>query len=92
MATKGRLELEVKQEGNYVVVYITDSGHGIPPEIKTRIFEPFFTTKPLGEGNGLGLDIVRKIVEKHYGRIEFTSQPGRTTFMVFLPITKGDEV
>ena len=69
-----------------IVVEITDSGCGIPAEIKDRIFEPFFTTKPAGEGSGLGLDISKKIVDKHHGAIEVESQPGRTTFRVFLPI------
>jgi PAS domain S-box-containing protein len=69
-----------------VVVQITDSGCGIPPEVQSHIFEPFFTTKPTGEGSGLGLDICRKIIEKHQGQITFESQPGRTTFRVFLPI------
>ena len=68
-----------------IVVEITDSGCGIPPEITDRIFEPFFTTKPAGEGSGLGLDICRKILDKHQGRIEFESQPGKTTFRVWLP-------
>lgn len=70
---------------SYIVVHITDSGNGIPDEIKTRIFEPFFTTKPAGEGSGLGLDICRKIIEKHHGSITFESRPGSTTFSVFLP-------
>ena len=72
--------------GLWVVVEITDSGCGIPPEITDRIFEPFFTTKPAGEGSGLGLDICKKILDKHQGRIEFESQPGRTTFRVWLPL------
>ena len=91
MANKGQLEILVKQENEFVIVSITDSGHGIPEEVKPLIFQPFFTTKPPGEGNGLGLDIVKKIVEKHYGDIQFTSQPGKTTFTVFLPISKGKE-
>ncbi len=70
-----------------VVVAITDSGTGIPDEIKPRIFEPFFTTKPAGEGSGLGLEIVRRIVvETHQGTIDFDSEPGRTTFRVRLPV------
>lgn len=73
-------------EARYVVVQITDSGPGIPEEIQDRIFEPFFTTKAAGEGSGLGLDIVRKIVEKHQGVIAVESQPGKTTFSVLLPI------
>ena len=77
--------------GSGILVEITDSGCGIPPEIKPRIFEPFFTTKPAGEGSGLGLDICRKIIDKHQGKIEFESQPGRTTFRVWLPRAENTE-
>jgi signal transduction histidine kinase len=69
-----------------VAVSVGDDGRGIPPEIQPKIFEPFFTTNPPGEGSGLGLDIVRRIVEKHAGKIEVASVPGQTTFTVFLPI------
>ncbi len=79
-------EEEVGKSGGWEVVQITDSGPGIPDEIKDRIFEPFFTTKAAGEGSGLGLDICRKIIDKHQGRIEVESQPGETTFSVWLPI------
>ena len=72
--------------GSGIVVEITDSGCGIPDEIKPRIFEPFFTTKPAGEGSGMGLDICKKIIDKHQGKIEFESQPGKTTFRVWLPV------
>lgn len=68
-----------------VVVSITDNGTGILPEIQSRIFEPFFTTKISGQGSGLGLDISKKIVEKHQGEIHVESQPGKTSFKVFLP-------
>ncbi|GAK55044.1 two-component sensor histidine kinase [Candidatus Vecturithrix granuli] len=87
MNGEGQLEIAVFQKENQVVVRMTDSGCGVPEEIRERIFEPFFTTKIAGEGSGLGLDIVKKIVEKHAGKIELESQPGRTTFSVFLPIT-----
>lgn len=70
---------------NWVNVSITDSGKGIPDDIKEKIFNPFFTTKPKGEGSGLGLDIVKKIVNKHNGEIIFESQPGKTTFNVYIP-------
>ncbi|MCB0211224.1 MAG: GHKL domain-containing protein, partial [Anaerolineae bacterium] len=86
MDNEGELQIDVFQDAGYVVTQITDSGAGIPDEIKDRIFEPFFTTKPAGEGSGLGLDIVRKIVEKHDGTIEVDSRPGRTTFRVLLPV------
>ncbi len=90
MEYKGRLRIDVLQEENDIVVSLTDSGGGVPPEIKDRIFDPFYTTKPAGEGSGLGLDIVRKIVEKHQGRIGLVSEPGETTFTVRLPIRTGD--
>ncbi len=71
--------------GSDVIVEITDSGPGIPDDIKARIFEPFFTTKANSEGSGLGLDICKRIVRKHHGAIEVESEPGRTTFRVYLP-------
>lgn len=85
MNGKGKLEIGVSQEDTYVEVTVTDSGSGVAPEIRDKIFDPFFTTKPAGEGSGLGLDIVRKIIDKHKGKIKVESQPGRTTFMVCLP-------
>jgi two-component system, NtrC family, sensor kinase len=82
----GKLHISIACQEEYILVSISDSGSGIAPEIQAKIFEPFFTTKPAGQGSGLGLDIVRKIVDKHRGKIEVTSQPGRTTFKVLLPI------
>jgi PAS domain S-box-containing protein len=87
MDNKGKLEIEATQGENQIRVSITDSGAGIPAEIQNKIFQPFFTTKPAGEGSGLGLDIVRKIVEKHQSTIDFESIPGKTTFTVSLPIS-----
>ena len=86
MKGTGHLNVSLHQEGANAVVRITDNGPGIPEHIRHRIFEPFFTTKPQGEGTGLGLDIVRKIVEKHNGTIGVESQPGCTTFTVTLPL------
>jgi PAS domain S-box-containing protein len=86
MDNKGRLMIDIIQDGNYIKVAITDSGKGIPAEIMPKIFEPFFTTKPPGEGSGLGLDIVKKIIEKHDGKIEVESVPGKTTFTVCLSV------
>ncbi len=87
MENRGTLTLEVRQQQKQLIISITDSGTGIPPEIKPKIFEPFFTTKPAGEGSGLGLEIVNRIIKKHDGTIEVYSIPGKTTFTVFLPIT-----
>jgi predicted ATPase/signal transduction histidine kinase/tRNA A-37 threonylcarbamoyl transferase component Bud32 len=86
MDNQGTLTVEALQEDNEIKVSIIDSGKGIPSDIKDQIFLPFFTTKPSGEGSGLGLDVVKKVVEKHDGRVEFESQPGRTIFTVFLLI------
>jgi signal transduction histidine kinase len=86
MNNQGTLTFDVGQENSEVKVSITDTGSGIDPSIKDKIFEPFFTTKPRGEGTGLGLDIIKKIVDKHQGRIELTSVPHCTTFTIYLPI------
>ncbi|HET6151016.1 MAG TPA: response regulator [Polyangia bacterium] len=75
------------EEGDEVVVEISDSGKGIPAEILTRVFEPFFTTKPIGQGTGLGLSISRQVVMDHGGRMTVDSVLGKgTVFRVFLPI------
>jgi two-component system NtrC family sensor kinase len=87
MDYQGKLTIVVKVNQNHqLAVKITDNGQGIPPDIQPKIFDPFFTTKPAGEGSGLGLDIVKKIISKHEGEIFFTSEPGKTTFSVLLPI------
>jgi signal transduction histidine kinase len=73
-------------EPEEVLVEFTDNGPGIPPEIRGQIFEPFFTTKPVGQGTGLGLDIVQRIVHSHHGSIRVDSRPGHTTFQIRLPL------
>ncbi|MDY6991197.1 MAG: PhnD/SsuA/transferrin family substrate-binding protein [Pseudomonadota bacterium] len=87
MNNQGTLIIDVSQRDQALYVCFTDSGSGIKEAIKAKIFEPFFTTKPAGEGSGLGLDIVKKIIHKHEGRIEVDSQPGKTTFTIILPFT-----
>jgi signal transduction histidine kinase len=91
MDYRGNLKIEVKQEEQNLLVKITDTGKGIAPEIMPRIFDPFFTTKGPGEGSGLGLDIVNKIIDKHYGMIDVESQLGQTTFTVSLPLNRNQE-
>jgi two-component system NtrC family sensor kinase len=78
---------EAGQGNDEVTVRVIDNGPGIPADILPRIFEPFFTTKAKGEGTGLGLGIVKKIVDKHGGRVDVESVPGRTCFAVVLPLT-----
>ena len=84
-----RVEVLAGREGKSVVVRIVDNGPGIPAEMRERIFEPFFTTKPVGQGTGLGLDIVRRLVRHNDGAIEVESRPGRTEFRVTLPIAES---
>jgi signal transduction histidine kinase len=86
MDYNGELAIAVFQRDEFVVVEVIDGGCGISEAIKDKIFQPFFTTKPAGEGSGLGLSIVRKILDKHHGLIEVESQPGRTIFRVSLPL------
>ena len=80
------VDIEPDTDQSHIVVRITDSGPGIPEDVLPRIFEPFFTTKPQGEGTGLGLDICKRIVERHHGTISVSSIPGKTCFTVTLLI------
>jgi signal transduction histidine kinase len=84
----GRVEVKVNRESQGVVVRVVDNGPGIPAAIRENIFDPFFTTKPMGQGTGLGLDIVRRLVRHNDGTIDVESQPGRTEFRVTLPIAE----
>jgi signal transduction histidine kinase len=87
MTLKGKLTIGLKQENSSVIVSFSDTGIGIPDSIKDKIFNAFFTTKKAGEGSGLGLDIVRKIMDRHEGQITFESETGKgTTFFVRLPL------
>jgi signal transduction histidine kinase len=86
MGGKGELRVRTYRNDRCVVVEIGDNGPGISPEVKSHIFEPFFTTKGVGEGTGLGLDTVQRIVKKHRGSVQVTSEPGDTCFQVWLPL------
>ncbi len=86
MKEKGKLFVRALRENDFVLVEIADDGPGIPPEVQSRIFEPFFTTKGVGEGTGLGLDVVHRIVKKMRGLVTLKSVPGDTRFQVRIPI------
>ncbi|MBI3230145.1 MAG: sensor histidine kinase [Burkholderiales bacterium] len=89
----GTLTISLKRIGNEAVISVTDNGCGIAEEIRHRIFEAFFSTRPHGEGCGLGLDIAKKIVAKHRGRIEVQTELGLgSTFSVYLPYPSGASV
>ena len=85
MSGNGELRVRTFRDDSCVVVEIGDNGPGISPQVKAHIFEPFFTTKPVGQGTGLGLDTVQRIVRKHRGNIQVNSVPGDTRFQIFLP-------
>lgn len=88
--SSGRVEVRANREAQRVVVRVVDNGTGIPPQVLERIFDPFFTTKGVGQGTGLGLDIVRRLVRHNDGEIEVESRPGHTEFRVSLPIAEGN--
>jgi signal transduction histidine kinase len=92
MDSRGAITIRTGMEDEGVYVEITDTGQGMPEEVKKRIFEPFFTTKPVGKGTGLGLSLSYSIVQKHHGRIDVTSAPGRgTRFRVWVPVGQTSE-
>jgi signal transduction histidine kinase len=84
----GHVDVSGAREIGDVVVRITDDGPGIPDQVKDKIFDPFFTTKGVGEGSGMGLDIVKRLLKRHEGDIDVESRPGMTQFQVRLPIPK----
>ncbi|MEQ1693001.1 MAG: ATP-binding protein [Gemmatimonas sp.] len=86
VAVNGRVDVAAALERGRVVVRIIDNGPGIPTEVVGRIFDPFFTTKGVGKGTGLGLDIVRRLLQRHEGEIAVDSVPGRTEFQVRLRV------
>jgi signal transduction histidine kinase len=88
--TLGLIRVRSWLERDRAVISISDTGGGIPLEIRTRIYDPFFTTKPVGKGTGQGLAIARSVVEKHGGELTFESESGKgTTFFIRLPLDGG---
>ncbi len=87
MQGKGTLTLSSRQDHEFIVVQIRDTGPGISPEHITKVFDPFFTTKGQGEGTGLGLNIVHRVVNQYGGNIKIESEPGEgTTFVISFPV------
>lgn len=86
----GVLTVSTRCERDRVEISIGDTGAGIPEELQNRIFDPFYTTKKIGQGSGVGLDVVQQIVSQHAGTINVESRPGRTVFTIQLPI--GDKL
>jgi signal transduction histidine kinase len=86
VAPGGHVEVSAERVRDRVVIRIIDDGPGIPAENVSRIWEPFFTTKGVGKGTGLGLDIVKRLLQRHEGQIDVDSVPGRTEFQVRLPM------
>ena len=83
----GEIILRTRHDDEWVIVEIEDNGSGIPEEVMPHLFEPFFTTKSPGQGSGLGLNISHNIVvQKHQGKIDVHSRPGRTRFEIRLPL------
>jgi C4-dicarboxylate-specific signal transduction histidine kinase len=82
------VRLDVSARDNALILAVSDSGPGVPPELKSKIMEPFFTTKDVGKGTGLGLSLSTSIALEHGGKLELTENGGHTCFCLTLPITK----
>jgi signal transduction histidine kinase len=88
MKERGILRLSTRLKGRMIFVEVWDDGPGVDPALMSRIFEPFFTTKPIGTGLGLGLDVVQRVVNKHFGTVSVESKPFSTCFQVRLPLDR----
>ena len=90
MPEGGRLRLSLAREGGSVCLGVSDTGHGMPEEIRSKVFEAFFTTKDFGKGTGLGLTVVKGIIEEHGGTIAVESAVDKgTTFWIRLPLDEA---
>ncbi|MGH7695248.1 MAG: sensor histidine kinase, partial [Gemmatimonadaceae bacterium] len=85
----GAVTVSARREHGFLSVRVSDNGPGIPADVRPKIFDPFFTTKAPGQGTGLGLDIVQRVVRAHRGELDVSSAPGRTEFRVGLPLSDG---
>jgi signal transduction histidine kinase len=85
----GEIIVATKKKGKFISLIVSDTGGGMTAETKQRIFEPFFTTKPVGQGTGLGLSVVKGIIDSHHGKIAVNSTAGKgTKFEILLPINQ----
>ncbi len=84
----GELNIETTCDSKNVSIKMIDNGAGIPKEILSRIFDPFFTTKKVGEGTGIGLDLVNRVIKHHNGSIKVNSKPGQTEFTICIPVAE----
>ncbi len=93
MPEGGRLGLSLDRENRHVRLGVSDTGHGMPEEIRSKVFDPFFTTKDFGKGTGLGLTVVKGIIEEHGGTISVESVVDKgTTFWIRLPLDRAESV
>lgn len=92
LSAKGELIIETSCDSKNITVKIIDNGSGIPPEVISRIFDPFFTTKKVGEGTGIGLDLVKRVIKRHNGDVKVNSKPGRTEFIICLPLIAAKKI
>jgi signal transduction histidine kinase len=91
MDKNGELTIKTECNDKELKVHFIDNGKGIPQEIMSRIFDPFFTTKKVGEGSGIGLDLVSRIIKRHHGDVKVHSVPGRTEFTICLPLIHAEQ-
>jgi two-component system, NtrC family, sensor kinase len=87
----GEITINTGADADGYAIWIADTGHGVPPELRDRIFEPFFTTKPVGQGTGLGLSITYSIIERHHGVLDILPRTGGGTLAIIrLPLERPE--